>query len=105
METACPNDKSNSSKILIVRFKVHFFIFLSQRDPSVALHSSSVSLTSYHTVNSKAISVSHVLQKAGADPGGRGLGGQDTPFWGTPKLHKEGKNAACMHANATCFSS
>ena len=33
-------------------------------------------------------------QCAGADPGGS-LGGQDPPppFWGTPKLHKEGGNA------------
>ena len=30
----------------------------------------------------------------GADPGGGGPGGQDPPFWGTPKLHKEGKNGA-----------
>ena len=37
-------------------------------------------------------------QPAGADPGGPG--GQDTPpppFWGTPKLHKEGKKR-CAHA-------
>ena len=28
--------------------------------------------------------------------GGEGPGGQDPPFWGTPKLHKEGKKR--MHA-------
>ena len=109
-------DSTSIMKILIIRFKVHSVIFqlsedragqifLSQLDPSVSLYSTSVSLTSYHTLNSNTIFVGHVLQKAGADPGGRGLGGQDTPFWGTPKLHKEGKNVACMHANATCFSS
>ena len=27
----------------------------------------------------------------GADPGGGGPGGQEPPFLGTPKLHKEGK--------------
>ena len=34
---------------------------------------------------------------AGADPGGGGPGGQDPPFWVTPKLHKEGKKR-CAHA-------
>ena len=41
------------------------------------------------------------IEYPGTDPGGGGvLGGQDppTPFWGTPKLHKEGKNVA--HENA-----
>ena len=28
----------------------------------------------------------------GADPGGGVLGVRTPPFWGTPKLHKEGKN-------------
>ena len=44
---------------------------------------------------------------AGADPGGGGggrggPGGQDPPpFWGTPKLHKEGKKRrACARENA-----
>ena len=45
----------------------------------------------------------------GADPGGGGWGpgGQDSPppFWGTPKLHKEGKNVARMGANEPHFSS
>ena len=42
----------------------------------------------------------------GADPGGGGPGGQDPspPFWGTPKLHKEGKNVARMRANGPHFS-
>ena len=31
--------------------------------------------------------------------GGGDSGGQDPPpFWGTPKLHKEGKNVACVCA-------
>ena len=31
---------------------------------------------------------------SGVDPGGGGdvLGVRTSPFWGTPKLHKEGKN-------------
>ena len=33
-----------------------------------------------------------------ADPGGGGgvLGVRTSPFWGTPKLHKRGKNVACV---------
>ena len=45
--------------------------------------------------------------RPGADPGGSGPGGQDTPpppFWGTPKLHKEGKNVARMLAKTPRFS-
>ena len=46
---------------------------------------------------------------SGADPGGGGgaPGGQDPPpppFWRTSKLHKEGKNAACMHTKMPSFS-
>ena len=36
--------------------------------------------------------------------GGGGPGGQDPPFWGTPKLHKEGKNGARMRAKTPHFS-
>ena len=32
----------------------------------------------------------------GADPGGGVLGLRIPPFWKTPKLHKEGKNVACV---------
>ena len=46
-----------------------------------------------------------VLQTlSGADPGG-GLGGQDPPFWGTPKLHKVGKKMLRACTKATHFSS
>ena len=49
------------------------------------------------------------LVSAGADPGGGGggPGGQDPPppFWGTPKLHKEGKNVSRMHMKTPHFSS
>ena len=32
----------------------------------------------------------------------QGGGGQDPPFWGTPKLHKEGeKRRGCTRTNAT----
>ena len=44
---------------------------------------------------------------AGADPwgGGGGPGGQEPPlFWGTPKLHKEGKNGAHVHVKTPRFS-
>ena len=38
------------------------------------------------------------------DPGGGGgPGGQDTPFLGTPKLQKEGKNVARVHAQNAAF--
>ena len=43
----------------------------------------------------------------GADPGGGGVpGGQDLPFWGTPKLHKEvkRKNVSRMHTKTPHFS-
>ena len=39
----------------------------------------------------------------GADPGG-GVLGVRTPFWGTPKLHKEGEKTARMHAETPRFS-
>ena len=32
-----------------------------------------------------------------------GPGGQDPPFWGTPKLHKEGKNVARVRAKNAAF--
>ena len=42
---------------------------------------------------------------AGADPGGGGvLGVRTPPFWGTPKLHKEGKNVARVRAKMPHFS-
>ena len=40
----------------------------------------------------------------GADPGGGGPGGQDPPFWGTPKLRKKGKNVARVRAKTLRFS-
>ena len=45
--------------------------------------------------------------RAGADPGGGGLGGQEPPppFWGTPKLHKVGKNVVRLRTNTLHFSS
>ena len=46
----------------------------------------------------------YVMMMAGADPGGGGPGGQDPPFWGTPKLHKEGKNGARVRAKTPHFS-
>ena len=33
-----------------------------------------------------------------------GLGVRMPPFWGTPKLHREGKNVTRMHANTPRFS-
>ena len=36
--------------------------------------------------------------------GGGGPGGQDPPFWGTPKFHKEGKNVAHVRAKSLLFS-
>ena len=38
--------------------------------------------------------IEHPNPSLGVDPGGRGGGGVFgvRPFWGTPKLHKEGKN-------------
>ena len=36
---------------------------------------------------------------------GEGLEGHDTPFLGTPKLHKEGENVVCIRANAMHFGS
>ena len=35
---------------------------------------------------------------SGVDPGGGGV------FWGTPKLHKEGKNVARVHVKTPHFS-
>ena len=42
---------------------------------------------------------------SGADPGGAGVpGGQaPLPFWGTPKLHKHGKNVAHVCAKMPRF--
>ena len=44
----------------------------------------------------------HYMQ--GRIQGGGGPGGQDPPFWGTPKLHKEGKNGALVRAKTPHFS-
>ena len=39
------------------------------------------------------------LRDQGRIQGGGGvLGVRNPPFWGTPKLHKEGKNVACGNA-------
>ena len=45
-----------------------------------------------------------MYNEPGADPGGGDPGGQDPPFWGTPKLHKEGKNVARVRAKTPHFS-
>ena len=42
--------------------------------------------------------------RPGADPGGGVPGGQDPPFWGTRKLHKEGKNVPRVCAKTLRFS-
>ena len=43
------------------------------------------------------------LNRGGSRVGGPG--DQDPPFWGTPKLHKEGRNVVLVHANTSRFSS
>ena len=56
-------------------------------------------------------STSILTSDSGADPsvcvwGGGGLGCHDPPFWGTPKLHKEGtKNVVRVCLNTTRFTS
>ena len=40
----------------------------------------------------------------GGSRGGGVLGVRTPPFWGTPKLHKEGKNVARVRAKTPCFS-
>ena len=48
-----------------------------------------------------------VAEKAGADPGGGGVLGVNPPpppLWGTPKLHKEGKNVTRVRVNGLHFS-
>ena len=44
------------------------------------------------------------LTHTGADPGGGGSWGSGPPFWGTPKLHKEGKNVPRMCTKTPRFS-
>ena len=45
-----------------------------------------------------------IASHSGADPGVGGPGGQDPPFWGSPKLHKEAKNFARVRAKTPGFS-